>query len=112
MQNGQLGSNSGLTGVAHGLGLCSGAGLTDLNPQGNPIVVVLREYVAAKERFDNACEAFSKISQEKLEAETVLRALSEKVNAIVADGLFDPTVQRSAELANTQLKGFGGPKSY
>lgn len=80
--------------------------------QETPLMSILREYVNAKERFDNACVAFSKISQEKLEAETVLRALSEKVNAIVADGLFDPMVQRPAEPASTQLKGFGGPKSY
>ena len=84
----------------------------------NPLMSLMRDYVRAKESFDHACHSFQKCSEQRAAAEKELLGLSEKVAAVVQQGVYDPTAPQpampldAASNSNGRYQGGLSPARY
>jgi hypothetical protein len=76
-------------------GLRGGSGCDAGNAE-HPAMPVFREYCKVKSEFDNLCRTIAAAQQNKSNAEKRLLELSAKIQAMVEDGQYDPTVPRPA----------------
>lgn len=83
------------------------ASLLEVPQKEDPLMVLMRQYVQTKHDFDDACVSFNKASEHRRMVENELKEVSQKVQDVVAQGVYDPTAPQPANAQGNSLsKGY------